>query len=152
MSPRFKKPTLAIVDDEAIILESWKEAFDGKFSVELFSDPIAARHFFDQQRNRGIVEQLLAQGVNWPKIELSRLQQSQSLVGKTFVISGTLAGLSRDQAAKLLKQRGARVSGSVSAKTTALISGESPGSKLAKAEALGVEILDQAGFERLVGD
>ncbi len=110
------------------------------------------RHFFDQQRNRGIVEQLLAQGVNWPKANLSRSRQSQSLIGKTYVISGTLAGLSRDQAAKLLKQRGARVSGSVSAKTTALISGGSPGSKLAKAEALGVEILDQAGFERLIGD
>ncbi len=110
------------------------------------------RHFFDQRRNRGIVDQLLAQGINWPKADLSRLQQSQSLVGKTYVISGTLTGLSRDQAAKLLKQRGARVSGSVSAKTTALISGESPGSKRAKAEALGVEILDQAGFERLIGD
>ncbi len=110
------------------------------------------RRFFDQQRNRGIVEQLLAQGVNWPKADLSRSQQSRSLLGKTYVISGTLAGLSRDQAARLLKQRGARVSGSVSTKTTALISGESPGSKLAKAEALGVEILDQAGFKRLVGN
>jgi len=58
--------------------------------------------------------------------------------------------MSRDQAAALLKARGARVSGSVSAKTTALIAGDSPGSKLAKAEALDVEIIDQSGFNRLL--
>ncbi|MFZ9039133.1 MAG: BRCT domain-containing protein, partial [Gammaproteobacteria bacterium] len=75
-----------------------------------------------------------------------------TLEGKTYVISGTLEGFSRDQAASLLKARGARVSGSVSAKTSAVISGENPGSKVAKAEALGVEILDQAGFEALLGD
>ena len=60
--------------------------------------------------------------------------------------------MSRDQAAALLKARGARVSGSVSSKTSALISGENPGSKLAKAEELGVEIIDQAGFNRLLDD
>ena len=108
------------------------------------------RHFFDQQRNRDIINQLLAQGVNWPAIDLSHQQLDQSLVGKTYVISGTLNGYSRDQAASLLKARGAKVSGSVSSKTSALIGGENPGSKLARAEALGVEVLDQAGFERLI--
>ena len=91
------------------------------------------------------------QGVSWPQQEAAQ-QQLQTLEGNTYVISGTLDGLSRDQAASLLKARGARVSGSVSAKTTAVISGENPGSKVAKAEALGVEILNQAGFERLLGD
>ena len=124
-------------------------------SLQLVEDvgPIVAeniRHFFDQQRNRDIINQLLAQGVNWPAIDLSRQQLDQSLAGKTYVISGTLNGYSRDQAASLLKARGARVSGSVSSKTSALIGGENPGSKLARAEALGVEVLDQAGFERLI--
>jgi DNA ligase (NAD+) len=78
-------------------------------------------------------------------------QQSQFLAGRTYVITGTLEGLSRDQAAALLKAHGARVSASVSAKTSAVISGENPGSKVTKAEALGVEVLDQAGLERLLG-
>ena len=107
------------------------------------------RHFFDQPENRDIVERLLQHGVHWPQGDASG-QQEQTLVGNTYVISGGLEGMSRDQAASLLKARGARVSGSVSAKTTALIAGESPGSKLAKAEVLGVEIIDQAGFDRLL--
>jgi len=110
------------------------------------------RHFFDQRKNRDIVEKLMKQGVNWPALDAGRQQQAQTLNGNTYVISGTLEGMSRDQAAALLKARGARVSGSVSAKTSALISGENPGSKLAKAEELGVEIIDQAGFNRLLDD
>ena len=108
------------------------------------------RHFFDQEKNRDIVEKILLQGVNWPQQDVTQQQQMQTLEGKTYVISGTLEGLSRDQAARLLKARGARVSGSVSAKTTAVISGDNPGSKVARAGELGVEILDQAGFERLL--
>jgi DNA ligase (NAD+) len=108
------------------------------------------RHFFDQKKNRDIVERLIRKGVSWPGSEAA--QQQQTLTGKTYVISGTLDGMSRDQAASLLKARGARVSGSVSAKTTALISGENPGSKFSRAQELGVEILDQAGFNRLLED
>jgi len=77
-------------------------------------------------------------------------QRSQNLAGKTYVITGTLDGYSRDQAASLLKAQGAKVSGSVSAKTSAVIAGENPGSKLAKAEALGVEVLDLKEFEKLL--
>ena len=108
------------------------------------------RHFFDQQNNRAIVAQLLATGIEWPAIEVA--QQAQTLAGRTYVITGTLDGYSRDQAARLLRARGAKVSGSVSAKTSAVISGENPGSKVAKAEALGIEILGQAEFEALVGE
>jgi len=108
------------------------------------------RHFFDQKKNRAIVDKLIDFGINWPPIEAS--QQAQTLEGKTYVISGTLEGYSRDQAASLLKARGARVSGSVSAKTTAVITGENPGSKVAKAEALEVEVLGQSEFEALIGE
>lgn len=109
------------------------------------------RHFFDQAQNRDIVHQLLAAGINWPKIESGCAQLNKALEGHTYVITGTLAGYSRDQAARALKDRGAKVSSSVSAKTTAVIAGEKPGSKASKAEALGVEVLDQAGFEQLLG-
>ena len=68
------------------------------------------------------------------------------------MITGTLDGYSRDQAARLLKARGARVSGSVSAKTSAVIAGENAGSKLAKAEELGIEVLGQAEFEQLLDE
>ena len=95
------------------------------------------------------MERLLKAGVSWPAVDAGS-EQLQTLAGNTYVISGTLDGMSRDQAAALLKARGARVSGSVSSKTTALIAGDSPGSKLAKAESLGIEVLDQAGFENLV--
>ncbi len=108
------------------------------------------RHFFDQAQNRDIVRQLLAHGIHWPAVAARHLAE-QTLEGQTFVISGTLDGYSRDQAARLLKARGAKVSGSVSAKTSAVIAGENPGSKVARARELGVEIIDQAGFERLIG-
>jgi DNA ligase (NAD+) len=108
------------------------------------------RHFFDQDKNRAIVDKLIDFGINWPPIQAS--QQAQTLEGKTYVISGTLEGYSRDQAASLLKARGARVSASVSAKTTAVITGENPGSKVAKAETLGVEVLGQSEFEALIGE
>jgi DNA ligase (NAD+) len=108
------------------------------------------RHFFDQAENREIVERLILKGVSWPEVDAQR--QSQTLAGKTYVISGTLDGMSRDQAGSLLKAQGARVSASVSAKTTALICGENAGSKLAKAQQLGVEIIDQAGFNRLLAE
>ncbi|MGD8841433.1 MAG: NAD-dependent DNA ligase LigA, partial [Gammaproteobacteria bacterium] len=108
------------------------------------------RHFFDQPKNRAIVDRLLDAGIEWPAVEAA--QRSQGLAGKTYVITGTLEGYSRDKAASLLKAHGAKVSGSVSAKTSAVIAGENPGSKLARAEALGVEILGLEEFEKLLAD
>ncbi|MCP4875033.1 MAG: NAD-dependent DNA ligase LigA [Gammaproteobacteria bacterium] len=124
-------------------------------SLQMVEDvgPVVAdniRHFFEQSKNRDIVNALIQQGVSWPSVDTVR--QSQTLAGKTYVITGTLEGFSRDHAASLLKEQGARVSASVSSKTSAVISGENPGSKVTKAEALGVEILDQAGFKRLIGE
>jgi len=115
--------------------------------------PIVAENvslFFQQQQNRLVVQKLIEQGVNWPVIEVSENDDSLPLAGNIYVITGTLENLSRDQAAALLKARGAKVSSSVSAKTTAVIAGEKPGSKVTKAEALGVEVLNQAGFEALL--
>ena len=106
--------------------------------------------FFNQADNLEIVRDLVKQGVHWPKIDKPRASESLPLLGKTYVITGTLEGFSREQAAARLKLRGAKVSSSVSARTSAVIAGEKPGSKVGKAEALGVEVMDQAQFEILI--
>lgn len=106
-------------------------------------------HFFAQRENDEVIEKLLQHGIYWPAIEKAD-QSELSLQGNTYVITGTLEGYSRQQAAELLKARGAKVSSSVSAKTTAVIAGEKPGSKIDKAQQLGVSILDQAAFEQLL--
>ena len=106
--------------------------------------------FFDQADNLEIVRDLVKQGVHWPRIDKPRASESLPLLGKTYVITGTLEGFSREQAAARLKVRGAKVSSSVSARTSAVIAGEKPGSKVSKAEALGVEVMDQAQFEILI--
>ncbi len=116
--------------------------------------PVVAENvylFFQQEKNRQIIDDLVEQGIHWPKYKPIKNTAEQGLAGHTYVITGTLDGLSRDQAAAKLKALGAKVSSSVSAKTTAVIAGEKPGSKATRAEALGVEVLDQSGFEALLG-
>ena len=115
--------------------------------------PVVAQNvvqFFSQEQNLNIIQDLIKQGIHWPQIVVSEVTENLPLLGKTFVITGTLEGLSRDQAAAQLKARGAKVSSSVSAKTSAVIAGEKPGSKVNKAEALGVEVIDQIQFEALI--
>ncbi len=115
--------------------------------------PVVAQNvvqFFAQQQNIAIVRDLIQQGIHWPIIVAPESTENLPLRGKTFVITGTLDGLSRDQAAARLKALGAKVSASVSAKTDAVIAGEKPGSKVGKAEALGVEVMNQSQFEALI--
>ena len=107
--------------------------------------PIAADHivtFFQQPHNRETIEQLLAAGVSWPdQPALGAVELP--LAGKTYVLTGTLENMPRDQAKARLQSLGAKVSGSVSAKTDAVVAGPGAGSKLAKAEALGVAVLTE---------
>ena len=115
--------------------------------------PVVAENvvlFFSQDQNLDIVRGLVAQGIHWPDISAPQATSELPLAGKTFVITGTLEGRTRDQAAALLRARGAKVSGSVSANTSAVIAGEKPGSKVNKAHALGVEVMDQVRFEQLI--
>ena len=79
------------------------------------------------------------------------IQQDGPLTGKTFVITGTLSKWSRKEAEQLVEQLGGRASGSVSKKTDYVVAGENAGSKLAKAQKLGVEILDEEAFAKLTG-
>lgn len=105
--------------------------------------------FFKESHNRDVIKKLRKAGIHWPAIEVVA-PAGQTLSGKTFVITGTLAAMSRDDAKQLLLAHGAKVAGSVSKKTDYVIVGESPGSKAAKAEQLGVEILDEDQFLKLV--
>ncbi len=106
-------------------------------------------HFFAQPRNREVIDKLIAAGIHWPKQQPVD-REALPLAGKTYVITGTLERYSREQAKQRLKALGAKVSSSVSKKTSAVIAGEKPGSKLEKAERLGVPVLDEAAFEQLL--
>ena len=110
----------------------------------------SVRAFFDQPHHREIVEQLRAAGLHWPAIEGTASDAFRPLLGKTLVITGTLPTLSRDEARDLIEAAGGKVSGSVSKKTNWLVAGEEAGSKLEKAQSLGVAILDEAGLQALL--
>ena len=116
--------------------------------------PIVAkslRTFFDQPHNREVVELLRACGVTWPEGPAAPVAP-QPLSGKTFVITGTLPSLSRDEAKNLIEAAGGKVAGSVSKKTTFVVAGTEAGSKLDKALTLGVPVLDEAGLKELLDD
>ena len=106
--------------------------------------------FFDQAHNREIIARLVGAGLNWPQIEARR--DDLPLAGKIIVLTGTLSGMSRSNAKAALQERGAKVTGSVSKKTDYLVAGEKPGSKVDKAEQLGVTVLDEQGLQTLLGD
>lgn len=109
----------------------------------------SVREFFDRERSRLLVSKLKRAGVRTSgKIRASR----GPLLGKTIVITGTLASMSRDKAKDRLERLGAHVTQSVSKSTDYLIVGEEPGSKLDKAQRLGVSLLDEAAFLRLIGE
>jgi len=101
--------------------------------------------FFQQPHNREVVEQLRACGITWPEGDGTADQSTpQLLAGMTVVLTGTLPTLSRDAAKDLLEVAGAKVSGSVSKKTSFVVAGSEAGSKLDKARELGIEVLDEA--------
>jgi DNA ligase (NAD+) len=113
--------------------------------------PVISTHihtFFQQKHNIEIIQQLIELGVHWTKLKVSA--QSRPLSGKSYVITGTLESMTREQAEEELKIRGAKVSSSVSSKTTAVIVGENPGSKLDKARSLKVPIIDETHFINLI--
>ncbi|HRW70834.1 NAD-dependent DNA ligase LigA [Ottowia sp.] len=106
--------------------------------------------FFRQPHNREVVEQLRAVGVHWPEGEPAPAALL-ALAGKTFVLTGTLPTLSRDDAKAMLEAAGAKVAGSVSKKTSYVVAGEEAGSKLDKARELGVPVIDEGGMRALLG-
>jgi DNA ligase (NAD+) len=109
----------------------------------------AIRHFFEQPRNLEVIDKLKAAGVD--PVEAPK-KKGGPLEGQTFVLTGGLEAYSRDEAAAAIEERGGKVTSSVSKKTSYVVVGGSPGSKLAKAESAGVPILDEAAFVNLLDE
>jgi DNA ligase (NAD+) len=106
--------------------------------------------FLKQPENRALIERLGAAGLPMQSGEPVPTRAPQTFAGKTFVLTGTLDGMSREEAAGLIEERGGRVNSSVSKKTSYVVAGKEPGSKLDKARQLGVEILDEQQFARML--
>ncbi|HTI16721.1 MAG TPA: NAD-dependent DNA ligase LigA [Trinickia sp.] len=107
--------------------------------------------FFAEEHNRTVIEQMRAPGkVTWPEGPPAPREPQGVLAGKTVVLTGTLPTLSRDEAKALLEAAGAKVAGSVSKKTDYVVAGTEAGTKLAKAEELGIPILDEDGMRKLL--
>jgi DNA ligase (NAD+) len=104
--------------------------------------------FFADPLNRQLIDQLRAAGIHWEEGEPE--QSSDLLAGKTFVLTGTLPTLSRDDARAKIEAAGGKVAGSVSKKTSYVVAGEEAGSKLTRAEELGVAILDEEQLLKLL--
>ncbi|MCF7971934.1 MAG: NAD-dependent DNA ligase LigA [Methylococcaceae bacterium] len=139
--------------DYFLTLEALKQAsMEDLLKVDDVGD-IVAQHivaFFRQKHNQEVISALLAAGIHWPAIK-AKEQQAQPLAGKTFVLTGTLTQMDRNEAKQALQALGAKVSGSVSKNTSYVVAGEAAGSKLSKAQELGITILDEAELLQLLG-
>jgi DNA ligase (NAD+) len=108
------------------------------------------RAFFDEAHNREVIARLRKAGVHWQETEPRAAPGDGPLAGKTFVLTGTLSSMTRDEAKDRIQALGGKVTGSVSKKTDFVVYGENAGSKLRKAQDLGVELLDEEQFEALL--
>lgn len=132
-------------------LEAIMHASQGALQEVPDIGPIVAEQihaFFAQPHNIELIHRLIEQGVHWPKIEI--IKTVSTLAGKVFVLTGTLAQMTREEAKEKLEALGAKVSGSVSSKTDYVVAGESAGSKLLKAQELKVEVIDEAVFLSMI--
>lgn len=115
--------------------------------------PIVAQHilhFFANAKNQSIIQSLLAAGIQWPAI-VKPDDADLPLLGQTIVLTGNLTSMSRSEAKERLQALGAKVAGSVSAKTHLVIAGSEAGSKLTKAQALNIAVMDEQAFLELIG-
>jgi DNA ligase (NAD+) len=116
--------------------------------------PIVAeriRAFFGATHNTAVVAGLRDAGVRWQRHD-PMIEEPAPLAGETWVLTGTLEQMPRNEAKAALQRLGAKVAGSVSAKTTCVVAGPGAGSKLAKAEQLGVRVIDEAALQALLGE
>lgn len=116
--------------------------------------PIVAAHihlFFKQEHNQQVIQKLLEAGIHWPVVDRPNAEQ-QTLSGKTFVLTGTMEHMGRNEAKQKLQALGAKVSGSVSSKTDYVVAGEKAGSKLTKAQELGVTVLNELALLDMLGE
>jgi len=111
---------------------------------------MSIRRFFAEKHNRDVIDALRRHGVRWEEGKARPAAPAGRLAGKTFVLTGTLPDMTRDEAAALITSHGGKVAGSVSKKTDYVVAGADAGSKLAKAEALGIAVLDEDGLSKLL--
>lgn len=134
-------------------IEALQEADEAAIQEVPDVGPVVAAHvhtFFQQPHNREVIQELRDRGVHWPAIKRRAAAAEGPLAGKTFVLTGTLDSMSRDQAGDRITALGGKVTGSVSKKTNYVVAGAEAGSKLQKAQELGVEILDEAAFLQIL--
>jgi DNA ligase (NAD+) len=133
-------------------LEPLMEADEGALEGAPDVGPVVAASiggFFRERHNREVIRALRKAGVTWDE-GTPRAAASGRAAGKAFVLTGTLPGMTREEATELILSQGGKVSGSVSKKTDYVVAGAEPGSKLTKAEALGITVLDEAGLRQLL--
>jgi DNA ligase (NAD+) len=146
-----------------VLVDSHAHLDDPAFDADRAADQIAevegigevialsVRDFFLQPGNRKVIEKLRKAGVRMEDA-IAPVASTEALSGKTFVLTGTLPSLTREEATELIERSGGKVSGSVSRKTDYVVAGESPGSKYDRAVELSVPILDEAGFRTLLAE
>ena len=145
--------TAEALADELGDIEALRSADPERIEQTEGVGPIMARQIAEslgEERTWRIIERLRDQGLNMALSEEDRRPADGPLKGMTVVLTGTLPDMTRDEAAELVKRAGGKVTGSVSKKTDFVVAGDSAGSKLAKAEKLGVRILDRDEFEELL--
>lgn len=110
------------------------------------------RAFFGESHNQEVIQRLIDSGISWKESAASRAAPEGPLAGKTFVLTGTLTGMSRDEAKDRIQALGGKVTGSVSKKTSYVVFGDKAGSKLTKAQNLGIATINEVEMEKLLGD
>lgn len=110
------------------------------------------RAFFNEAHNLQVIHRLRESGIRWPESQPAAGAKEGPLAGKTFVVTGTLSGMTRDEAKDRIQALGGKVVGSVSKKTDFVVFGDNPGSKLTKAQTLAVDTIDEAALEKMLGD
>jgi DNA ligase (NAD+) len=134
-------------------LEALMQAGEDRIQQVEDVGPVVAAHvaaFFASKDHVNVIKALRREGVTWPQVEKAPQGAHAPLAGSTFVLTGTLSSMSREQAEEALTARGAKVSGSVSKKTSYVVAGSEAGSKLARARGLGVPVLDEEQLRALL--
>ena len=147
--PEVGEVTAQSLAQHFLTLEALMQASEHQLQQVNDVGAVVAMHlqgFFAQAHNQEVIAGLLSAGVHWPAVEVKQAPTNSPFAGKTIVLTGSLAAMSRDEAKALLTQAGAKVSGSVSAKTHLVIAGEAAGSKAEKAQTLGITIWDEPQF------
>ncbi|OAB41798.1 NAD-dependent DNA ligase LigA [Paenibacillus antarcticus] len=146
-----KQTARALTSNFADIDEINNATYDQLIMLPDFGETVAnsVLNFFSLNSTGALIDKLKKAGVN-TKSKVSDKSKDDRFTGKTFVITGTLPNLKRDEAARLIQMHGGKVSGSVSKKTSFVLAGEEAGSKLTKAEDLGVKIIDEEEFNKMV--